>query len=94
MTLECHVDSYTEPGASVSDVCDASPSLVITGSVNAAATGTYTITYTATDDHGNSATATRTVNVVDTTPPAITLNGANPMTLQCLAAYGSECDGE
>jgi Bacterial surface protein, Ig-like domain/FlgD Ig-like domain/FG-GAP repeat/K319L-like, PKD domain len=87
LTLECHVDAYTEPGATVSDACDPSPAFVITGSVNAAVLGTYTITYTATDAHGNSATKTRTVHVVDTTPPAITLNGANPMTLECLAAY-------
>jgi hypothetical protein len=46
---------------------------VITGSVNADAPGTYTIAYTATDASGNDSSRSRTVNVVDTKPPAITL---------------------
>ena len=37
--------------------------------------GDYTLTYTATDPEGNTATATRLVHVVDTTPPVIELNG-------------------
>ena len=41
----------------------------------------------ATDPSGNSATNTRTVYVVDTTPPVITLNGANPLTNECHAAF-------
>jgi hypothetical protein len=36
--------------------------------------GSYTITYTATDLDNNTATATRTVNVVDTTSPVVTVN--------------------
>ena len=34
--------------------------------------GTYTVTYTSTDASGNVGTATRTVNVVDTTVPVFT----------------------
>ncbi|MSS72348.1 MAG: DUF5011 domain-containing protein, partial [Candidatus Latescibacteria bacterium] len=60
---------YVEPGATVSDDCDPSPILMITGSVNANVPGTYTITYTATDHSGNITTATRTVNVVAPPPP-------------------------
>ena len=37
--------------------------------------GIYTLTYTATDLSGNSVKATRTVRVVDTTPPVISLTG-------------------
>ncbi len=83
MTIECHVDTYSEPGATVSEACDSAPTLAIAGSVNANTVATYTITYTATDASGNSSSTTRTVNVVDTTPPTIALNGANPMTLEC-----------
>ena len=38
--------------------------------------GTYTVVYTVSDAAGNTATATRTVNVVDTTPPVLTCQGA------------------
>src|SRR5205085_378104 len=44
---------------------------VVTGSVNPNAVGTYTLSYAVNDGQGHSATATRTVNVVDTTPPTI-----------------------
>jgi len=90
MTVECHIGSYAEPGATVGEVCDSAPTLVITGSVNANALGAYTIIYTATDASSNSSSTTRTVNVVDTTPPTITLNGANPMTLECHGSVYSE----
>lgn len=63
--------------------------------------GTTTVTYTATDAAGNSTTATQTVKVSDTTPPVITLNGDNPMTLSCRTAYQEpgataldNCDGD
>jgi hypothetical protein len=71
MTVECHA-SFNDPGASASDNC--SGAVVVTaGTVNADAPGTYTLSYTATDAAGNtSAPATRTVTVVDTTPPTLT----------------------
>jgi hypothetical protein len=37
--------------------------------------GTTTITYSATDAHGNTGTATQTVTVIDNTAPTITTNG-------------------
>jgi hypothetical protein len=98
MTVECGT-GYVEPGATAADTCDGSVTVVITGSVSASK-GTYTVTYTATDSSGNTATATRTVNVVDTTGPVITLNGSNPMTIQCGTGYvepgasaTDSCDG-
>jgi hypothetical protein len=102
LTFECAA-SYTDPGANVSDDCDANPQLVIDDSnVDTTTVGTYTVNFTATDASGNQATATRTVNVVDTTPPAITLNGDNPLTLECNidsydepgATASDACDGD
>jgi hypothetical protein len=86
ITLECPA-AYNEPGAVVTDNCEPSPTLVISGSVNSHMPGAYTITYTATDANGLTSTTTRTVKVVDNTPPTVTLNGPNPMTLECPATY-------
>jgi len=73
--------TYTDPGASATDNVDGdlTASIVLTGSVNTNLIGTYTLTYTATDSSGNTGTATRTVNVVDTTAPVITITGSNPI---------------
>jgi len=50
--------------------------------------GSYTITYTATDDSGNSANpVTRTVNVVDTTKPVVTLLGNAEVVLECKSTF-------
>lgn len=77
-TVECHT-SYTDAGATASDSCDTNVPVTSTGSVDVNTPGTYTITYNATDDSGNAAdTKTRTVNVVDTTLPVITLNSYAP----------------
>lgn len=98
MTVACG-SGYTDPGATANDACDGSVSVVMTGSV-LTSKGVYTVTYKATDSSGNTATATRTVNVTDTTPPVITLNGSNPMTVQCGSGYvepgataADACDG-
>ena len=53
------------------------------GSVDTNTVGTYTITYSATDAAGNTSTATRTVNVVDTTPPVITSDTCCLMEIRC-----------
>jgi len=58
---------FTDPGASAMDTVDGSVTVVTTGSVDDAV-GTYTLTYTATDVAGNSATASRTV-IIEAPPP-------------------------
>ena len=67
--VECHT-TYTDPGFTVTDNCGAI--VTTTGTVNTAAVGTYTITYTATDSAGNTTLRTRTITVLDTTPPVVT----------------------
>lgn len=76
-------DSFADPGATATDNVDGNltSSIVVTGSVNTNAAGTYTLNYNVSDAAGNAATqVSRTVNVTqptDTTAPVITLNGAS-----------------
>jgi len=68
--------NYTEPAVTVSDNYDAQSKLVInrnSGGFNKNVVGSYNIVYTCTDSSGNVATATRTVNVVDTQAPVVTV---------------------
>merc|ERR1712012_208067 len=69
--------SYNEPGA----VSDGGEEVTITGTVNLNVPGTYTLTYTATDEAGNVGTTTRDVIVTDNTAPVVTLNGGSPMAI-------------
>jgi hypothetical protein len=88
LTAECHI-AFTDPGATATDGCagDLDSAIQVSGTVDSNTPGTYTLTYTVSDASGNAATAQRTVNVVDTTPPAITIIGASPATVECHANY-------
>jgi DNA-binding beta-propeller fold protein YncE len=48
--------------------------------------GAHTITLTVMNS-GGSATDTVAINIVDTMPPVITLNGANPLTVECHTTF-------
>ena len=50
--------------------------------MNTGALGTYTLTYTKVDPSGNTGSTTRTVNVIDTTAPAVTLNGSGTVNIE------------
>ena len=71
-------DTYTEPGATALDGRDGTVNVEISGTVDTATEGQYTITYTAKDSANNTATTTRTINVlpVDAIAPVISLNGS------------------
>jgi hypothetical protein len=79
--------TYTDAGATAFDEFHGETSVSTSGTVNTSSVGSYTLTYTATDLDGNTATATRTVNVVDTTAPTITITGANPATVELGGTY-------
>lgn len=55
---------YTEAGATASDDVDGDLNVSITGTVDTSVAGTYTVTYTATDAAGNSASINRLVYVI------------------------------
>ncbi len=85
-TAECHT-SYSDAGATATDSCDGSVSVSTAGLPNINATGDYTVTYTATDSHANSSTATRLVHIQDTTVPTLTLLGSAELTISCGTPY-------
>jgi hypothetical protein len=64
-------ETYTEDGAIAMDNVDGAVAVNVTGTVDTATPGTYTLTYSASDAAGNSASVTRTVVVSDNTGPTI-----------------------
>ena len=82
--------TYTDLGATASDNYDGdiTADIVTVNNVDTSVIGTYTVTYNVTDSSGNDATeVTRTVNVVDTTIPVITLVGDAEITVEVGTTY-------
>ena len=82
--------TYTDAGATATDNYDGdiTSSIVTVSTVDATTVGTYTLTYNVTDTNGNAAVeVTRTVNVVDTTIPVITLTGEATVTIEVGSTY-------
>ena len=81
--------SYSDAGATATDSYDGdlTSSIATNNNVDINTVGSYTVTYTVTDSSGNTATATRTVNVADTTAPVITISGANPVDVDLGTTY-------
>jgi DNA/RNA endonuclease G (NUC1) len=83
---------YTDAGATAFDAGDnAGKAVTTTGTVDTSVEGTYTLTYSATDNNGNIGTATRTVNVIApaTTPPTVSSAAAGSITAQSAALNGN-----
>jgi VCBS repeat-containing protein len=78
---------YADAGANVTDACDGTITPVVTSTYVERRTGKFTITYTATDASGNQSVSERTVNVVDTDAPVLTLKGSPTMTVTCPSCY-------
>jgi len=78
-------EKYEELGATATDNQDKKLECKITGDVDTSKPGSYTVTYSATDDVGNTSTVTRTVIVF--VPPSITLNEDNPFKVKIRDKY-------
>ncbi|MEE9338782.1 MAG: immunoglobulin-like domain-containing protein, partial [Methylococcaceae bacterium] len=85
---------YTDAGATAID--DVDGSVIVTHDAGTVVDtdiegNSYLVTFTSTDLAGNIAEATRVVNIAtpvpDTTPPVITLNGENPVSVALDAGY-------
>lgn len=101
ISIECGA-FFIDPGATALDVCDGDlgGSILISGMVDPSTPGEYTLTYTLSDAAGNQAQTSRLVLVADSTPPELTLHGANPLVLECNTPYNEPgasatdvCDG-
>ena len=82
--------AYVDAGATALDnyYGDITSDIVVVNPVNINSVGTYTVTYNVNDLSSNSAVeVTRTVNVVDTTKPIITLLGSTPVTIEVHSTY-------
>ncbi len=86
LTNECHT-AFVDPGATADDACTGPLPVTTNGTVSANALGSYTITYSATDPSGNSNSVSRTVYVVDTTPPVLALIRPASLTNECHTAF-------
>ncbi len=80
---------FVDDGASWTDNVDGSGFIATatSGSVNTGALGTYMLEYSYTDGAGNSTSTGRTVNVVDTTAPTVTLIGSGNLTIYQNSIY-------
>ena len=77
MSIEINT-SFFDPGASAIDAYDGdiSSSVNVIGTVDTSLVGSTTLYYNVSDSSGNAASQlTRTVQVVESTPPVITLGG-------------------
>ena len=90
ITLEA-CDEYVEQGATASDSClgDITGDIIIdTSNLDITTVGTYSVTYDVTNAVGVSANqVTRTVNVVDTTPPTLSLIGPSVLNVGLCSVY-------
>jgi hypothetical protein len=92
LILECG-DTYLSPGAFAWDACDGLLSDTIAvdaDTLDIGIVGIYQVTYSIQDAHGNSASAYRSVEVVDTQLPIISITGANPVVVECGDEYTDE----
>lgn len=78
---------FEDAGATALDNADGDITVTTNGSVNTSIIGVYELIYSATDNSDNTSSATRMVNVVDTTAPVITLTGDTEVTVELGEVY-------
>jgi hypothetical protein len=90
MTLECGLSTWTDPGARATDACGSlevhrynSGSDAYGPGPNMRAEGSYSVQYIAWSTTGATVSASRTVNVNDSTAPSLRLRGAAQLTHTC-----------
>jgi hypothetical protein len=79
-------DAYADPGATATDDCAGTINPVVSGAVDSAHVGQYTLTYSATDGNNHTTSTSRTVSVTDTLAPVISVN-PGPPGVECATPY-------
>ena len=84
-----YASSFVDPGATWTDNVDGTGSIASfnSGSININVLWSYVIEYIYVDVGGNTGSVSRTVNVVDTTAPVVSLVGGNPISLILGSTY-------
>lgn len=78
---------YVDAGATALDNVDGNVTVEVDGEVNTSSLGSSTLTFTATDNSGNSSSVIRTIHVVDTIAPVITLTGDTEVSVEFGEVY-------
>lgn len=89
-TMEVEVgDTFTDPGATASDERDGdlTDQIEINGTVDTGHVGVYYIEYVVRNSLANQSSTSRRIEVLDTTPPVLTLRGANPMQIEAGSTF-------
>lgn len=91
LTVEAGTE-FSDPGYEASDDCDGDlkDSVTVEGSVDTGTLGTYILTYKVKDSYDNECSVERTVKVVDTTAPELTLGGSEKPFLKKGSDYTEE----
>jgi choice-of-anchor A domain-containing protein len=87
--MECGTQ-FTDPGATATDQCfgNITQRVIRTGALNPNVSGSYLLTYSVTDQAGHGAPPVyRTVNITDTLPPTLSINGPLTQRLACGTQY-------
>ncbi|MGB0429965.1 MAG: immunoglobulin-like domain-containing protein [Bacteroidia bacterium] len=81
--------SWVEPGYTAIDLLDGdiTGDVVVNSTLDTAKVGTYTVTYTVSDDANNIATDSRTIVVVDREKPTLALNGMDTVVIDVNTSY-------
>ncbi|RVU84136.1 DUF5011 domain-containing protein [Leucothrix sargassi] len=86
-----HGSTYSDVGATATDAVDGTLTPVVSGVVDTATVGSYTLTYGVSDAAGNAAEiVTRMVTVEDQRAPTISLRGSNVITVPHGSSYSDE----
>ena len=86
-------EQYIELGATATDNIDGNLAVVVSGEVDTSELGVYVLTYSATDNSGNTSSIERTVFVVippDNEAPVISLNGSDMIQLLIGESYAEQ----